>query len=380
MKVTFVSHLFPNLADIFYAPFMYERVKALSRLVNIKIIAPVSVHPFSKKSLPAQIEIFKSIQVYHPRYFTVPSAFWSIRWFFYLIMLERLPKDFFLSADILHVEWIYPDACAVVKLAQKIGIKTVGVVHGNEAIDYYGPRRGNQIYRRTLSSLDRIIVVSRDLQNKLVLDYGVSPERISVIFNGVDLSQFAPSDSFNSRAQLGLPTDIPIGICVARLSEEKNIDILIKAIAKFTHRTFRMYIVGDGSMKTQIQRLIDDCCVQESVLLVGPVPHDQIRLWLSAGNFFCLPSQREGCPVVIHEALACGRPVVATAVGAIPDLISGTEYGILCSPGDVDGLACALTQALVTKWDHEQIAAYGRQYTWKRMAAQTVKVYQEVLT
>ena len=140
-----------------------------------------------------------------------------------------------------------------------------------------------------------------------------------------------------------------------------------------------MYIVGDGPLKNELQQLIDHCGIQETVKLVGPVPHDQVSLWLNAANFFCLPSQREGCPVVVHESLACGRPVIATAVGAIPELVCSDKYGLLCPPDDVDALADLLERAVSMSWDNEQIAAYGRQFTWEKVAEQTVKVYQEVL-
>ena len=147
-----------------------------------------------------------------------------------------MPKQIFSNVDILHVEWIYPDAYAAVKFAQKKGIKTVGVVHGNEAIQYFGPQHLRKKYRKVLNSLDRVIVVSRDLETKLVQEYGVLPERISIIFNGVDTKNFSCLDQYESRLKLGLPSDIPLGVCVARLSEEKNIDILIRAMARQVRR------------------------------------------------------------------------------------------------------------------------------------------------
>ena len=379
MKVVFISHLFPNNSNPLYSPFMYERSKALSLIVDLLIIAPVSFFPFLRVNKVGKIEKFLDVIVHHPKYLALPSVFWSLRWVSYLFMLYFLPKTFFKNIDIIHVEWIYPDAYAVVKLAKKKKIKTVGVVHGNESIEYYGKRKGNRKYQEVLSSLDRVIVVSRDLQHKLVTDYGVQPERINCIFNGVDVHRFALCDLVKSRLQLNLPIDITIGICVARLSEEKNIDILIQAISKLSILDFCMYIIGSGPLMDKMQRLIDSCGVADKVNLVGSIPHDQIATWLNASNFFCLPSNREGCPVVVHEALACGRPVIATAVGAIPDLVCSDEYGLLCSPGDIDGLAGSIERAVSKKWDHELIADYGRQFTWERMAAQTVNVYQEVL-
>lgn len=379
MRICFLSHMFPNVCSTFAAPFMVERARALSALVDLEIVAPVSYFPFLRTDNPPLVELFYGLHISHPRYLALPPVLWSMRWLPYFMMLRNKLTRIALESDIVHIEWIYPDAYAAVRYFRNKGVKTIGVVHGNEAIEYYGPTVYRKKYIEVFGLLDRVIVVSADLKSKLVKEYFVDPDKISIIFNGVDVGKFFVREKIYARDQLGLSKSSSIGICVARLSEEKNLDILIRSVAELKHKSPFIYIVGDGPLKKELQNLIDYCGVEEMVKLVGVVPHDEIALWLNAGDFFCLPSQREGCPVVIHEALACGRPVISTTVGAIPDLICSDDYGLLCPPSDVDAYANLLKIAGSRKWDNEKIASYGRQFTWEEVAKQTVKVFQEVL-
>ncbi len=371
--------MFPNVLSPLNAPFMVERAKAISAFVDLQIVAPVSYFPFFRTNLPPVIELFHGIRICHHRYLALPSVLRSVRWIPYLVMLKKNLRKNILKSDIVHIEWIYPDAYAAVRYARKRGVKTVGVVHGNEAIEYFGPRANRKKYIKVLCDLDRVIVVSSDLKNKLTNEYFVDPNKISVILNGVDIKKFLPGNKNNARKKLALPMYSVIGVCVARLSEEKNLDVLIQAVAKVENESLLIYIVGGGPLKNKLQVLIDQCGVAERIRLVGPVLHDEVALWLNASDFFCLPSQREGCPVVIHEALACGRPVISTTVGAIPDLICSDDYGLLCPPDDVDALANLLKKAVSRTWDNEKISTYGRQFTWEKVAEQTVDVFHEVL-
>ena len=379
IKVGFLSHMFPSSLAPNAVPFMMERVIALSRLVSLEIVAPVSFFPFLRKKLPPEKENFRELQIWHPRYLALPSPFWNFRWLTYLHSLKIFFRNYTGRCDILHIEWIYPDAFAAVRFAKKKGIKTVGVVHGNEAIGYYDPRRHRQKYIEVLAALDKIIVVSKDLKNKLINEYYVEPDKIAIILNGVNLEKFRLGNKIKAREKLNLSAQSSIGVCVARLSEEKNLHILIQSVAKLQEQSPEIYIVGDGPLKKELLEQIDHYGVEQKVKLVGSVPHEKISLWLGACDFFCLPSQREGCPVVIHEALACGRPVISTTVGAIPDLIKDDRYGLLCEPNNVTAFADIMKKAMSMKWDRNTISAYGRQFTWDKMARETVKIYKSIL-
>jgi len=379
MRVCFLTHMFPNSISPFSVPFMQERANALARLVNIVVIAPVPFFPIVKNNLPLAQEYLDSITVYHPRYLTLPSILWSKRWYPYLLTFKAFWEMKKIQCDIFHIEWIYPDAFAVVNFARKKGIKTIGVVHGNEAIEYFGPVKRRKKYSEVFARLDHIIVVSKDLKVKLVNDYLVDPQKISIILNGVDVKKFPLKEKKLARQELKVPVDCSLGVCVARLSDEKNLQILIQAVAKLEQESPIIYIVGDGPLRKKLEALVESLEIQDKIKLVGAVPHEDVATWLNAAVFFYLPSQREGCPVVVHEALACGVPVIATSVGAIPDLIKDDRYGLLCEPDSVSAFADIMKKAMSMNWDRKAISTYGRQFTWDKMARETVKIYKSIL-
>jgi len=370
--------MFPNINAPLFAPFMSERAKALSCYNDINIVAPVAYVPFLR-DVPPLRELFNGLDIYHPRYLGLPSFIWTWRWLSYYFMVKHLWMGRKPDYHIAHIEWIYPDAYAFIKYVNKFQLKTIGVVHGNEAIGYCDKISHRPYYIKALQCLDRIIAVSRDMKYKMVHEYGITDEKIVVIPNGADLSKFPVVNKYEARSILSLPQDEHIGVCVARLSPEKNIDILIKAISLLGDNAPLIYIIGDGFLKSKIQTLIMQFNLTEKIKLIGPVPHENIYRWLNAADFFCLPSQREGCPVVIHEALACGLPVISTTVGGIPEQICCDDYGLLCPPSEPIALCDTIAKATYMPWDREKIAVYGRQFTWDTVAQQTQKVFEEVL-
>jgi len=382
LRGLFLSHMFPNSIEPLFAPFVAERAKAIKQYIDdIDIVAPTSYFPILKKSPPPYNELFNKLSVTHPRYLGVPSFLDHYRWIPYCYMLHKLWLGKPLRYNIAHIEWIYPDAYAFIKYAKsrKKNIKTVGIVHGNEAIGNIEEITDRRLYINTLKMLDKIISVSEDLKQKMVNSFGILEEKINVITNGVDLSKFPLMDKLEARQMLNLAYDEKIGVCVARLSHEKNLGILIEAMSQLNDMKLKIYILGDGPLKNHLNSLIEKYNVRGRVILAGAIPHDKIFKWLNAADFFCLPSLREGCPVVIHEALACGLPVLSTNVGAIPDLIKDEKYGLLCDPDDIEGFTNVINRALIMNWGRENISNYGRQFTWDEVAKKTVDIYRELL-
>ena len=99
---------------------------------------------------------------------------------------------------------------------------------------------------------------------------------------------------------------------------------------------------------------------------------------MRAADAFCLASRREGCPNVVLEALACGLPVVATRVGAVPEVVPSERYGVVVPADDAAALAAALERALATEWDRDAIAAWGRSRSWGRVAEELGEIFEGV--
>ena len=134
-----------------------------------------------------------------------------------------------------------------------------------------------------------------------------------------------------------------------------------------------------GQYEAETRRQIGAAGMEGRVRLVGQVPQETLAELMSAADILCLASSREGWPNVVQEALACGTPVVATDVGAVPDMIPSEEYGYVVPPGDESRLREALQSALNRSWDRDRISALGRSRSWDRVAEQVLEEMHRVV-
>jgi len=373
MNILTVSHLFPNAEQPHHGVFVAELVRALSKKVKTEVWAPVSHIPLLRpaKAIPEEVDQGEFVARY-PRYLGLPRSLFHFRWFpFYLATRSLIVRSRF-QPRAVHCHWLYPDAYAVLKWAKGMNIKTVVTIHGHAAVGLGIGGIGSSHYRTALQQVDHIIAVSSELRDILINEFATPPKKISVLHNGIDPKKFRPANRQWAREQLGLAQNRKIVLAVARLAVEKNLEMLIHAFAAIRQENCNLYIAGDGPLKEELANLIQSQNLGQKVTLLGGVNHEQLPLWYQAADVVCLSSAHEGCPVIVHEALACGKPVVSTSVGAVPDLIIRRELGLLSPPGDTAQFSANLNTALGTIWDEAAIAAVGRNSTWEALADKTV--------
>ena len=186
-------------------------------------------------------------------------------------------------------------------------------------------------------------------------------DRVHRIYNGLDLAKFGQTD-FSSTP--------PLIIAVGRLIPKKGFGDLIRACALLAARgkSFRCEIIGEGPLKHELRRQIDEMYLQNNVELTGAKPQTQLRGRLAAANVFVLPSVidpdggMDNLPTVIMEAMATGLPVVSTNIAGIPEMIIENETGFLIQPGD----AVAMADAIETMIDDCSSAARVGQSGYER--------------
>ncbi|NJE11147.1 glycosyltransferase [Thermococcus sp. MAR1] len=237
------------------------------------------------------------------------------------------------------------------------------------------------VFNFVLSNSDRLFVVSqqqRDNIKHIFEDENV--RKVLVIQNGFNSSLFNPVDKFEARKILGLPSDKRVILNVANLVPVKGHEFLIRAFSKVVkeRKDVLLIIVGDGSERKKLERLISELGLENYIKLVGSKPHDEIPLWMNAADIFVLPSLSEGNPTVMFEALGVGLPFVGTAVGGVPEIITSGDYGLLCPPADPECLGEKILIALDKEWDREKIREYAEQFTWEEIAEKILGVYYEV--
>ncbi|MBI4219907.1 MAG: glycosyltransferase [Chloroflexi bacterium] len=261
-------------------------------------------------------------------------------------------------------------------------------------------RRGNRFRRWAtilgLRSSRMVISISEDLTLK-VIALGVSSLRVVHIPGGFDEAKFHPRvvhipDGFDeakfrqiekneARRSLGLPTDGKIVLSVASLSRVKGPDVLLDAFGRCRSAGgLDLYLVGDGPERDDLAAAARRVGLDGRVHFMGRRPHEEIPLWMSACDLFVMASRNEGWPSVLSEVLGCGRPVVATAVGGIPEIIKDGFLGELVEPENPEALAVAIDRNLGRSFDSEAISRYAEQFRWSAIVPRVMEVYKAVVS
>jgi glycosyltransferase involved in cell wall biosynthesis len=234
----------------------------------------------------------------------------------------------------------------------------------HEGDPYHNNFQRRNGYRLAMKYADRIIAVSREVKESLIRRRGIPEEKIQVIYYGVDLEQFHPNgrDSvLAKRREINVrPEEFLIGI-VARLEPWKGHRYFIEAFAevapRFPHA--RVILIGDGSLRSELESMTRQKKLQERISFLG-VRNDVAQL-VNCLDLFVLPSlPGEGLPNVLLEAMACGKPVIATQVGGVPELVYNNQNGYLAPPGNAKALSETLAQALSNRARLQQLALAGK--------------------
>jgi glycosyltransferase involved in cell wall biosynthesis len=188
---------------------------------------------------------------------------------------------------------------------------------------------------------------------------GIPADKITVIPNGVDVERFETAKPVDRREWRCAQSDVLIA-CVGRLSPEKGQEVLLEAFGLLAqrHPAAQLIIVGDGLQRDRLRRLAEDFGIQEAVRWLGT--RSDVPNVLAACDVVVLPSHHEGLPLVALEAMAAGKPVVATAIGALPTLIQEGRTGRLVPPGRADALAVALEPLIADADARARMGAEGR--------------------
>jgi sugar transferase (PEP-CTERM/EpsH1 system associated) len=232
---------------------------------------------------------------------------------------------------------------------------------------------------------DRIIAVSEGVKADLVRYEHIRPEKIQVIYNGIDGQKFrAPVDTRAKRNELGLPLHaVVVGVGV-RLTEQKGITYLIQALAKLApaHPDIRLLIVGDGALRRKLEKLSEEVGVRGQVVFTGF--RDDMGDILQAMDIYALPSLWEGHPLVLLEAMAAGKPVVATDIPGSREVVVQGQTGMLVPPQDSEALAQALSllvqdQTLRERMGREGSRAFEERFRVERMVTEYEGLYERCL-
>jgi glycosyltransferase involved in cell wall biosynthesis len=265
-----------------------------------------------------------------------------------------------------------------VRLGRRAGLPVVVKVHGSDVLALArGPRRAR--IAEALTGADAVIAVSQDLATHCTR-LGVPSPRVHVVVHGIDVDRFSRGDQQLARERLGLPREGRLILFVGNVLASKGAADLVKACMLLRDRgiAFHCRVVGRGRDAAMVEHLVRAGRLEERVMLTGVRPHAELPAWYQASDIVALPSYSEGIPNVLREALACGRPFVATNVGGIPE-IADPSFSRLVPAGGVAELAGALA-AMLDSPPHVNTDLVRRiSLTWEQSARLLAEQLQSVV-
>ena len=228
-------------------------------------------------------------------------------------------------------------------------------------------------YRWGLRQLEGFFAVSDCAAEQWSKTLRIPRERIAVLYNPVDTDRFRPDEKARelARRELGIADDcVVLGYC-GRVIQQKGVDVLLRAMAKLAsdHRAMKFLVIGGDAqnvalcgerLEPRLRALARELGVAERVSFLG-IRHD-VERWYNAMDIVVAPSvSSEGFGLVVAEALACGRPAVASRIGGIPEILSGPLRELLVPPNDDEALAAVLRRLVDDPRRREQLGKLGRE-------------------
>lgn len=318
----------------------------------------------------------------HPKFFTLPLEILRKRNSYLAARscVKTLSRN---SPDInlIHAHFLDVNGFIGAVLKNLCNKPLILTAHGG---DVYSVPFRDEYYRAlidyTLKKADRVITVSEH-NRRILVSLGVQHKKLNVIPNGYDETLFRFIPSNEARTRLDLPHNKKILLSIGNLVDVKGHAYLIYAMRTVSRirKDVLLIIVGSGLLKEKLCKLIEKLDLKQEVLLTGDRKHAEIPMWMNACDVFILPSLNEGFPTVIPEAMACGKPVIGTRVGGIPEAIATNDVGVLVDPADSEALAHAILEALDRKWMPQIILNYAKRYSWDSLVSQILEIYRQVL-
>ena len=382
MKIAVITRYFPSSAEPWQGRSAYQTLRAIARQAEVQVFFPNAAYPLWLK--PRSRSYDKLDPSYRPpdvkvSYYDYPALPLVSRpmngW---MAARALLPHVRAFAPDLIFSCFLYPDGYAAVKIGKILSVPVVAMSIGSD-INRIGDRISAWHTRAVLREADFVVTVSGDLRTKAVA-MGASPLKTRAILNGCDLSVFRPKDRLDARLRLHIDPAAEAVVYIGRMDVKKGLRELVEAAASLRPErpNLHVYMVGSGPDRPIIESAIQTRNAGSYIHALPGCAPDDVAVWMAAADLVTLPSYMEGCPNVVLEALASGRPVVATNVGGIPEIMSG-DCGCLVPPRDPAALALALASVLDRSWDAAAISAHGSR-SWNTVAVELKAIFESLIS
>ena len=381
LKIAVVTRYFPSSAEPWQGRSAYQTLRVLARTNDVRVFFPNAMYPAWLK--PRSRSYDRLDATYSPPDVNVDYfdclAFPLVSRPFNGWMVARvlLPHIRAFAPDLIFSYFLYPDCYGALKIGEALSVPVVARSMGSD-INRIGDPVSAMHTRTVLRDSDFLVMVSGDMRNK-AMAMGASPEKTRTIVNGCDTSVFHPSDRLEARCKVGIDPATEAVVYIGRMDVKKGLRELVQAAESLHDRRPRLevYLVGEGPDRFQIETAIQTLGASAYIHMLPACSPGQVSVWMAAADLVTLPSYMEGCPNGVLEALACDRPVVATNVGGIPEIMND-ECGQLVPPRDSVALAQALASVLDRSWDAASLSAYCSR-SWNDVAAELQEIFESLI-
>jgi glycosyltransferase involved in cell wall biosynthesis len=382
LRIAVVTRYFPSSAEPWQGRFAYQTLRVLAREADVRVFYPNAKYPSLLKPhsrIYDTLDAFYSPADVKTSYYNYPALPLVSRpingW---IAARALLPHVRGFAPDLIFGCFLYPDGYAALKIGQALRVPVAAMSIGSD-LNRIGDSISAMHTRKVLREADFLVTVSGDLRLKAVA-MGARPETTRAVINGCDLSVFHVRDRLEARRKLGIDQSAEVVVYIGRMDARKGLRELVEAAASLHPKrpNLHVYLIGEGPDRPLIESAIQASNAASYIHALPGCAFDDVAVWMAASDLVTLPSYMEGCPNVVLEALACGRPVVATNVGGIPEIMS-EECGRLVPPRYPAALAQALASALDASWDAMAISARGSR-SWNSVAAELLEIFESLVS
>jgi len=280
--------------------------------------------------------------------------------------------------DLLHVHWLLPNGPPGVLTGRLVRKPVVVTLHGSDAFLAQSSRLLGPLARWSRDGASAVTACSPDMAGfrAEIIPWGAHPQK------------FVHSDPLRWREGLGIPVGRPIVVALGRLVEKKGFSCLLRAWKQVENAV--LVVGGDGVQRRLLEELAAALGISERVIFCGAIPWTEVPDFLAMAEAVAIPSVRDasgnqdGLPMVALEAMAAGKPVVASALGGLPLVVQDGVTGRLVPPDDPEALATALLELLASPVVARAMGQAGRErveceLNWDNVARRYVEVYEQAL-
>ena len=376
MKVLFFTLWYPQKDKPVLGTFVRELARAASLYDDIEVLHGYSVSGISRLYMISE-KREGDIRVICVKYKRFPVVWYLVYLFSMIQVFRKVKKDF--TPDVIHAH-IYKASFIAVILGKLYRIPIVVTEHA-EIVDIYRPGIFQKIKnslsvvlaRFALNNCDLLILVSKSLQERLE-SIGIK-NKVKIVPNIVDTKTFYPGNKREDNQKKKL-------LFVGGLTPVKGISYLIEAISRVreSRTDFVLDLVGDGSHRSEYERLAKKLGVSDVIKFHGLKNKDEVAEFMRNCDFFILPSLYETFGVVLIEAMACGKPVISTLSGGQKEFVN-EKNGILVPSKDTRALAKSIRYLLdhQHEYDAEELVKYVRErFSYERVGKSLHEIYQNL--